>query len=49
VSIEGYVDPREPFGDHTGYYTLLEPYLVASSSGARLVSRRGGTLCFEGK
>ena len=32
--IEGYVDPREPlrdegpFGDHTGYYTLLEPYPV---------------------
>jgi 4-hydroxy-3-polyprenylbenzoate decarboxylase len=30
--IEGYVDPREPlrpegpFGDHTGYYTLPEPY-----------------------
>jgi len=32
--IEGYVDPREPlreegpFGDHTGYYTLTEPYPV---------------------
>jgi 4-hydroxy-3-polyprenylbenzoate decarboxylase len=32
--IEGYVDPREPlrpegpFGDHTGYYTLEEPYPV---------------------
>ena len=32
--IEGYVDPREPlrdkgpFGDHTGYYTLPEPYPV---------------------
>ena len=32
--IEGYVDPREPlrqegpFGDHTGYYTLAEPYPV---------------------
>ncbi|HMJ65389.1 MAG TPA: menaquinone biosynthesis decarboxylase [Candidatus Binatia bacterium] len=32
--IEGYVDPREPlrqegpFGDHTGYYTLQEPYPV---------------------
>jgi 4-hydroxy-3-polyprenylbenzoate decarboxylase len=31
---EGYVDPREPlreegpFGDHTGYYTLPEPYPV---------------------
>ncbi len=30
--IEGYVDPQEPlreegpFGDHTGYYTLAEPY-----------------------
>src|SRR5690242_7135792 len=32
--IEGYVDPKEPlreegpFGDHTGYYTLAEPYPV---------------------
>jgi 4-hydroxy-3-polyprenylbenzoate decarboxylase len=32
--IEGYVDPKEPlreegpFGDHTGYYSLLEPYPV---------------------
>jgi 4-hydroxy-3-polyprenylbenzoate decarboxylase len=32
--IEGYVDPTEPlrdegpFGDHTGYYTLPEPYPV---------------------
>lgn len=32
--IEGYVDPKEPlrmegpFGDHTGYYTLEEPYPV---------------------
>ena len=32
--IEGYVDPREPlrdegpFGDHTGYYILPEPYPV---------------------
>ena len=32
--IEGYVDPRKPlrdegpFGDHTGYYTLPEPYPV---------------------
>ena len=32
--IEGYVDPTEPlrqegpFGDHTGYYTLKEPYPV---------------------
>ena len=30
--IEGYVDPTEPlrdegpFGDHTGYYTLPDPY-----------------------
>jgi 4-hydroxy-3-polyprenylbenzoate decarboxylase len=30
--LEGYVDPKEPlrpegpFGDHTGYYTLAEPY-----------------------
>ena len=34
VVIEGYVDPREPlrqegpFGDHTGYYTLPQPYPV---------------------
>jgi 4-hydroxy-3-polyprenylbenzoate decarboxylase len=34
VVIEGFVDPREPlreegpFGDHTGYYTLPEPYPV---------------------
>jgi len=32
--IEGYVDPKEPlreegpFGDHTGYYTMPEPYPV---------------------
>ena len=32
--IEGYIDPTEPlrdegpFGDHTGYYTLPEPYPV---------------------
>jgi len=32
--LEGYMDPREPlreegpFGDHTGYYTLPEPYPV---------------------
>jgi len=32
--IEGYADPTEPlrdegpFGDHTGYYTLPEPYPV---------------------
>ena len=32
--IEGYIDPKEPlrdegpFGDHTGYYTLPEPYPV---------------------
>src|SRR5579883_824339 len=34
VVLEGYVDPREPlreegpFGDHTGFYTLPEPYPV---------------------
>jgi 4-hydroxy-3-polyprenylbenzoate decarboxylase len=34
VVIEGFVDPKEPlreegpFGDHTGYYTLPEPYPV---------------------
>jgi len=34
IVIEGYVDPKEPlreegpFGDHTGYYTLPEPYPV---------------------
>jgi 4-hydroxy-3-polyprenylbenzoate decarboxylase len=34
IVLEGYVDPREPlrqegpFGDHTGYYTLPEPYPV---------------------
>jgi 4-hydroxy-3-polyprenylbenzoate decarboxylase len=34
VVIEGYVDPKEPlreegpFGDHTGYYTLPQPYPV---------------------
>ena len=34
VVLEGYVDPREPlreegpFGDHTGYYTLPQPYPV---------------------
>ncbi len=34
IVIEGYVDPTEPlrdegpFGDHTGYYTLPEPYPV---------------------
>lgn len=32
--VEGYIDPKEPlrdegpFGDHTGYYTLPEPYPV---------------------
>ena len=36
--IEGYVDPREPlrdegpFGDHTGYYTLLSPRGIAGDS-----------------
>jgi 4-hydroxy-3-polyprenylbenzoate decarboxylase len=34
IVLEGYVDPHEPlreegpFGDHTGYYTLPEPYPV---------------------
>lgn len=34
IIIEGYIDPQEPlrqegpFGDHTGYYTLPEPYPV---------------------
>lgn len=34
IVIEGYIDPQEPlrmegpFGDHTGYYTLPEPYPV---------------------
>lgn len=33
IILEGYVDPDElrdegPFGDHTGYYTLKEPYPV---------------------
>ena len=33
IVIEGFVDPKEmkiegPFGDHTGYYTLKEPYPV---------------------
>jgi 4-hydroxy-3-polyprenylbenzoate decarboxylase len=34
VVIEGYVDPKEPlrlegpFGDHTGYYSLADPYPV---------------------
>ncbi len=33
IVLEGYVDPHErrpegPFGDHTGYYTLVEPYPV---------------------
>jgi 4-hydroxy-3-polyprenylbenzoate decarboxylase len=33
IVLEGYVDPAErmtegPFGDHTGYYTLEEPYPV---------------------
>jgi 4-hydroxy-3-polyprenylbenzoate decarboxylase len=34
IVLEGYVDPKEPlreegpFGDHTGYYTLPEPYPV---------------------
>ena len=33
IVIEGFVDPKEmkiegPFGDHTGYYTLEEPYPI---------------------
>jgi 4-hydroxy-3-polyprenylbenzoate decarboxylase len=33
IVIEGFVDPKEmeiegPFGDHTGYYTLKEPYPI---------------------
>ena len=33
IVLEGYVDPQEsrmegPFGDHTGYYSLAEPYPV---------------------
>ncbi len=33
IVIEGYIDPQEermegPFGDHTGYYSLAEPYPV---------------------
>ena len=37
IVIEGYIDPTEPlrdegpFGDHTGYYTLPEPYQVFTS------------------
>ena len=31
IVLEGYVDPADirdegPFGDHTGYYTPVEPY-----------------------
>ncbi len=46
--IEGYVDPTEPlrdegpFGDHTGYYTLPEPYPVfhpATAGASRTASR----------
>ena len=39
IVIEGYVDPTEPlrdegpFGDHTGYYTLPEPYPVLHITG----------------
>jgi 4-hydroxy-3-polyprenylbenzoate decarboxylase len=33
IAIEGWIDPNEhlpegPFGDHTGYYTLVEPFPV---------------------
>ena len=43
--LEGYVDPQEPltmegpFGDHTGYYTLPEPYPKFHIE--RIVARRG--------
>jgi len=47
--LEGYVDPKEPlreegpFGDHTGYYTLPEPYLTPSFISPPL--RIGKTRC----
>ena len=40
--VEGYVDPRQPlrdegpFGDHTGYYTLPEPYPVCHVTAIRV-------------
>ena len=45
IVIEGYVDPKEPlrdegpFGDHTGYYTLPEPYPVFHVTAIRRRSR----------
>ncbi|RJP31550.1 MAG: menaquinone biosynthesis decarboxylase [Candidatus Omnitrophota bacterium] len=38
IVIEGYIDPSEermegPFGDHTGYYSLAEPYPVFHITG----------------
>ena len=39
IVLEGYVDPTDlrdegPFGDHTGYYTPVEPYPVFTLTGA---------------
>lgn len=41
IIIEGFCDPREmadegPFGDHTGYYTPLEPYPLLEVSALRI-------------
>lgn len=43
--IEGWVDPSEmkiegPFGDHTGYYTLKEPYPVMEVSAITMKKKR---------
>ncbi len=43
--IEGWVDPSElkiegPFGDHTGYYTLQEPYPVMEVSAVTMKKER---------
>ena len=43
--IEGWVDPNElkvegPFGDHTGYYTLEEPYPVLEVSAITMKKKR---------
>ena len=43
--IEGWVDPSElkvegPFGDHTGYYTLEEPYPVLEVSAITMKKKR---------
>jgi UbiD family decarboxylases len=45
IVLEGYVDPFErrpegPFGDHTGYYTLKEPYPVFHSQRSPIVGVR---------